>query len=372
MNLKQNGIHDQSFPMLEGFRGLAAILVVYTHYWAFSDHDMQFFRFAHTGVDLFFVISGFVFGPHLLARKENWLPFLIRRGFRIYPMFAFSLLIYVLWAWQEGKPLRYLWEHLSFSYLQSREMAFYYNPPYWSLPAEVEFYLIVPILGRIFNSSLKRFLICLMIAVGLRAVLGYLADFEAENRAFILLHHLPGILVEFLLGSLVWYVCNRHVTHRRSKSLINRQHLGLFLVILGILIWSVLALHFADVGEQGIRRSWLNGQMGAFAALGFSIILLGALLSRPEITLNRPSRLEDLMILAGSLSYGVYLFHLLALRLAIELAKRMNLDSELSAPAIAVIFTLLLAWLAHRLLEKPLRHFGRQLAQKLETKGNDQ
>lgn len=366
--LKHNPTPDQRFALLEGFRGLAAMLVVYTHYWAFSDHDFKFWRFAHTGVDLFFVISGFVFGPHLLARKENWLPFLIRRGFRIYPLFAFSLLLYVFWAWQLGKPLLYLWEHISFAYLQSRQMAFYYNPPYWSLPSEIEFYLLIPLLSRVIDGKLGRFLIFFAMALCCRAVLGYLADFEIENRAFILLHHLPGILIEFLLGSLVWYICSNREMSQTIKGRIDWEHVGIIFTVLGLLTWSALAIHFAEVGDQGIRRSWLNGQIGALAALSFSFILLGVLTALPCSFLNHRPKLASFLVLAGSLSYGVYLFHLLGLRLAADLIKRMDVGVELSAPIIGMILTIGLAWVAHRIIETPMRNFGRRVSQQLDAR----
>jgi peptidoglycan/LPS O-acetylase OafA/YrhL len=366
--LKHTLNHDQRFALLEGFRGLAAMLVVYTHYWAFSDHDFKFWRFAHTGVDLFFVISGFVFGPHLFERKERWLPFLIRRSFRIYPLFAFSLLIYVFWAWQQGKPLLYLWEHFSFAYLQSRQMAFYYNPPYWSLPAEIEFYLLIPVLARVIDGKLHRFLIFLAMALCCRAVLGYFADFEFENRAFILLHHLPGILIEFLLGSLVWYICSKLEPWQTIKKWIDWQQVGITFSIVGLAIWSALAVHFAEVGDQGIRRSWLNGQIGSFAALSFSFILLGVLTALPRSFLNHRPKLTGFLVLAGSLSYGVYLFHLLGLKIAADVIERMDMGGELSAPIIGTILTIGFAWVAHRIIETPLRNFGRRVSQQLDAK----
>jgi peptidoglycan/LPS O-acetylase OafA/YrhL len=152
------------------------------------------------------------------------------------------------------------------------------------------------------------------------------------------------------------------------KGRIDWEHVGIIFTVLGLLTWSALAIHFAEVGDQGIRRSWLNGQIGALAALSFSFILLGVLTALPCSFLNHRPKLASFLVLAGSLSYGVYLFHLLGLRLAADLIKRMDVGVELSAPIIGTILTIGLAWVAHRIIETPMRNFGRRVSQQLDAR----
>ena len=132
---------------VEAWRGAAAWLVVYAHYWSAAAWSPDFLRFAFTGVDLFFVLSGFVFAPYFFGKPLQARPFWIRRFFRIYPAYVLALLLYMGLRWSEGGALLYVWEHFTFMYLQSREMTFYYNPVFWSLPSEVAFYLVLPLLA---------------------------------------------------------------------------------------------------------------------------------------------------------------------------------------------------------------------------------
>lgn len=54
---------------VELLRGMAALLVVVSHYQHLAGMDFGILRFAFSGVDLFFVLSGFVFAPYLFGRK---------------------------------------------------------------------------------------------------------------------------------------------------------------------------------------------------------------------------------------------------------------------------------------------------------------
>lgn len=141
-----------SLWVVEAWRAVAALLVLWAHWgvplgWP-GMGPQGWLRFAFTGVDLFFVLSGFVFAPLLLQRPAPSLrAFALRRVSRIYPAYLVALAVYVLLAWQAGRPLLHVTEHVLMGHLQSREMAFYYNPAFWSLPVEMAFYAALPLLA---------------------------------------------------------------------------------------------------------------------------------------------------------------------------------------------------------------------------------
>lgn len=54
-------------PAIELFRGIAAFMVLTSHYAYFFTSELSFLNFLQTGVDLFFIISGFVFAPLILS-----------------------------------------------------------------------------------------------------------------------------------------------------------------------------------------------------------------------------------------------------------------------------------------------------------------
>lgn len=70
MNSSATEADQREFLLIEAFRGFAAFLVVYTHFWALSPGSPSLLRFAHTGVDLFFVLSGYVFGPYFSENRS--------------------------------------------------------------------------------------------------------------------------------------------------------------------------------------------------------------------------------------------------------------------------------------------------------------
>lgn len=132
---------------IELLRGVAAFMVLLAH------HELQFARrpawlgFSQTGVDLFFVLSGFVFGPWLFGRRVDPPPHLLRRLFHIYPLYLVALAGYVALHWEQGQPPLYLLDHVFMLHTLSRDVAQQYNAAFWSLPVEVEFYLLLPLLS---------------------------------------------------------------------------------------------------------------------------------------------------------------------------------------------------------------------------------
>jgi len=92
---------------MEGLRGLAVILVFFVHYHALSDpwippssltetvaHILH--EVGYTGVDLFFLLSGYLIYGSLLSKRPPFLSFMARRIERLYPTFTVVFLLYLL------------------------------------------------------------------------------------------------------------------------------------------------------------------------------------------------------------------------------------------------------------------------------------
>jgi peptidoglycan/LPS O-acetylase OafA/YrhL len=339
--------------------------VVYAHFWAFSGADWPPLRLAHTGVNLFFVVSGFVFAPYLFGRLLDLRAHALRRFFRIYPAYLVALAVYAALKTGEGQPLRYLAEHLTFLHVQSKEMAFYYNPPFWSLPAEVEFYLALPLLAGLARQASywwgprgreALLLGLLLTAAGLRWALGWTGDGQTQNGAYLALFHLPGVLVEFLLGAAAWYVS------MRSLSLEARIKLGL----LGLTGWVAWAIWYGQVGDAGVEAGPLRGLLGALTAVCFALMVAATVRAPGPAQPGAAGALQALALWAGRLSYGVYLFHMAALRLAESWAAQWGLGWG-TGRALAVLLTLGLAAAVYLAWENPWRVFGRRWAARLKA-----
>src|SRR5262249_2500345 len=139
-----------TFPSLDALRTAAIVLVIGNHLAVAGSHlapssawGFTLFRYGWTGVDLFFVLSGFLIGRQLqreLQRRDsvNVPRFLLRRGLRIWPL-------YFAWVAFLALPLgkwRGSWPDLTFlsNYFQGQVSGG------WSLSTEEQFYLIVPLL----------------------------------------------------------------------------------------------------------------------------------------------------------------------------------------------------------------------------------
>jgi exopolysaccharide production protein ExoZ len=101
------GASQRSLP-LEGLRGVAIALVFLHHYCtqftvytSISGFTEQFARafqtFGAFGVELFFVLSGFLIYGILLRQRPSFVPFIVRRARRLYPAFLVALIIGIAW-----------------------------------------------------------------------------------------------------------------------------------------------------------------------------------------------------------------------------------------------------------------------------------
>lgn len=144
---------------LDFLRGIAIILVLFRH--------QLLFPFLKTmgwiGVDLFFVLSGFLVSGLLFKEFQkfgtiNPKLFLIRRGFKIYPIYYLTYILYLLPQIMDHKlKLQKVFYDLSF--IQNYALGWGYAfPPSWSLAVEEHFYFgLVLLLWLIFNKKLICF-----------------------------------------------------------------------------------------------------------------------------------------------------------------------------------------------------------------------
>ena len=358
--------------VVEAWRGVASALVLWSHWASPLGLPVGLTAFAFTGVDLFFVLSGFVFAPVLLQRPVPSLrAYGLRRMLRIYPAYLVALALYVMLAWMAGRPLVHLPEHMLMAHLQSREMAFYYNPAFWSLPVEMEFYFLVPALGTwlalgrgsagavaanrdVSTRPIRlemRWAFTLIMALALRLALAWWGDVGAQNLAYVFLNHLPGLLVEFLLGVWVWQCCQQPAPRAGTRR-------WTVVGVAGMVGWCALAAIFVHWPASG--RAWHGSLLGLGASVCFAAML------RASLSLPAPGkRLAAVAQWGGRLSYGVYLLHIAWLAPALAWSARWGVS--IGAPlALAGLLASCLA--LHWLIEEPGRRWGRRLAQRWDDR----
>jgi peptidoglycan/LPS O-acetylase OafA/YrhL len=347
-------------PVIEALRGWAALMVMATHYIQLLTSQTGLWGFASTGVDLFFVLSGYVFAPYLFGKPLSLAPHLIRRFFRLYPLYICALLLYV----GLHLPASSAWDHFGIHLvmghtLVSPEVAYYYNAAFWSLPPEVEYYLLLPLLAwsaTRFHSARYRFSALLLLAavMHLALVAAAKSDEGITVRAIATIH-LPGVWIEFMWGSMAYALAQRAGS---AATRVLRLVSGL-MVLVGMVI--LYASYVAPVnGLASTPPPWIGGNMGVGAALGYCLLLSALVSAKGQQVTNGKRWFTPWFLFMGQLSYGVYLFH----NAAPLLLRR--LWPELGGAALVLLcvgLTLLLAMAAHYAIERPLRNYGRQLSQ---------
>ena len=146
---------------LDAVRGVAILLVVAFHWFRLP--------FGWTGVDLFFVLSGYLIGGILIDNRESdkyFEPFYARRAFRILPLYLIFLITIAAMGGLDLPLWRYLTFTQNFAWVQSGLLQAGLTGLTWSLAVEEQFYLVLPIIVRVFSDRVLLILCCCIIASG--------------------------------------------------------------------------------------------------------------------------------------------------------------------------------------------------------------
>ncbi len=354
MNLSSPALAD---PTIEALRGIAALMVMGTHFTHLLTNSPGVWGFASTGVDLFFVLSGYVFAPYLFGKPLPLLPHLIRRFFRLYPLYVFALLLYVGLRWPAPDAWAHFGVHLAMAHtLQSLAIANFYNPAFWSLPPEVEYYLLLPVLALAVTKLRFLMLVGLAAFTHLLLVAAAQPDEGITWRSLATVHA-PGLLIEFMLGSWAYILA-------QSAPQLHRSLIRLAAGIAAFILMAWMYWHFI-VGFDGPVKSppvWVAGNIGVGAAGAYALMVSALVCLVQHLPMMLQAPLVRVSLILGQLSYGVYLFHN---AVAQWLARLLPDVSGLVAVLLGVGATLLVSLVAHHLIEKPLRDLGRRLGQTL-------
>jgi exopolysaccharide production protein ExoZ len=287
-------MHITMFTNIQILRALAAILVVFhhaaPHYHAMSGNFAWFSYIASygfTGVDIFFVISGFIIANTTFQKKRTWLSaklFLHHRLARIFIAYwIFLALTWIIFAlFSPGKLINI--DLLGSIFLINTNMFELLLPISWSLTYELYFYFIFVLLFA-FPVGLVKVLIHVLLACMLLRIKFIWID---SGFAYFFLSH---FLVEFLAGAILY---------------IHRERFNSLWIALILALTSIIGYVY------GIQTEALNNSprvlsfgVGAIALVGLAITLENCNL---RCTIER-------LIDIGNASYTIYLSHLLFLTL---------------------------------------------------------
>lgn len=279
----------QYYPELDGIRAFAALLIMTFHAVQLGMPVPGPISFAQTGVDLFFVLSGFLITSILLvARQHDWdevKTFYLRRALRIFPLYYGYLIASVLLGSAIGWPF---WVYLqNFWFSGGHPIA---GPNhFWSLAIEEQFYLVWP------------FVVLFGPRKHLQALLWTVVGGAAVVRMFFALHghdvfsHTLTRADALAAGAILAVWSNRESLQRKARLLMaGAVVFGVLMVGVGLTARQSGAVWFTTVKYDLIE--------------GFYMCLLGVVLVGRLPRVNALLRTKVLRFI-GRISYGLYVFH---------------------------------------------------------------
>jgi peptidoglycan/LPS O-acetylase OafA/YrhL len=292
-------------PALDGLRAIAALMVM-TYHFIFNDNLFastslvrKFAFVGQLGVDLFFVLSGFLITRILLASKNSpnfFRIFYIRRTLRIFPLYyAFLGFTYLCEPWilnRSAIPFSEQWWY--WLYLQNIPLTFHglvANGPghFWSLAVEEHFYLLWPL--AVWLLPRRRFAWLtgglLLVAPLIRLVFireGFEVTYFSLTRSDAL-----------VLGSILALIASSAVPEKR-------------VFIFRVFAAGLLVLVIALICFLKASPTWLQVLKFSMIPAAFFAVVGGVLFDRiwsPAAKILSMS----LMRWAGKISYGLYVYH---------------------------------------------------------------
>jgi peptidoglycan/LPS O-acetylase OafA/YrhL len=355
------------FYGLDNLRAFAIIMVLLFHYSGWFKHPSWFpniFEFGWIGVDLFFVLSGFLISSQLFVqiKKEGTFSmrdFFIKRFFRIIPVYYFVVAIYFLFPFFSndfgaGQQLPPLWKFLTFTQNFNADFANTGSfSQVWSLCVEEHFYLILPFTLLLFLKigKLKKaylLLIILFLAGFLIRMFCYHNVYlpainGTANQAiwlstiyFPTYCRLDGLLIGVAIAALYNYL---------PSLFLKLSNYANTIIAVGILI--VIVAYF----PSRYQYNFVNTIFGfPTICLGFGLLVLGSIMPNSRLYQWKSKLLSKI----AQISYALYLIHMAVILTAqtilfdLGVVKNSNLTFLFS-----MIFCFFFATIIHYSIEKP-------------------
>lgn len=369
-------LHSKYRPDIDGLRAVAVLAVIAFH--AFPD----FMNGGFVGVDVFFVISGFLISSIIFEDLGkgtfSFTEFYARRIKRIFPALLLVLLASYTFGWFVLFPDEYvqLGKHISAgagfvsNFTLLKESGYFDNSSetkpllhLWSLGIEEQFYIVWPLVLWV---SWRRKLNLLVLTIVVALASFYLNVKGISQKPVTTFYSPLTRFWELLCGSiLAWLALNKQgfctsLKHRiddwlvrafcRGKIEADGRTLSNSISIVGCFI---LAYGFWRISNAGT----FPGFWAVVPVLGTALLIMAG----PEAWVNRNFLSRGIVVWFGLISYPLYLWHWPLLSFA------RIVEGEVPSHQIrmvVVVLSVVLAWITYRLVECPIR-FGERKKEKV-------
>ena len=348
---------------LDNLRAFAIIMVFFFHYQRWFEHPAWMptaLNFGWTGVDLFFVLSGFLISSQLFAqiKKDGHFSmrnFYIKRFFRILPIYYFVLAIYFLFPFfSSTQLLPPLWKFLTFT--QNFGADFTNQRAFgvvWSLCVEEHFYLLMPaILLLLLKTGIfkKGYLLLLVLFIA-----GFLLRLYSWYDVY--LHQTNGVENRMLWVQTIYYPTYNRLDgllagvsiaamYNYLPAIFNRlsKYVNL-LIAIGLII--LTGTYFLCGNNMDFVRSVFSFPL---VSIGFGCTVLGAIMPNSFLYKWKSVVLTKI----AELSYALYLVHMAIILSAQTVLSDWGIAKNSSLMLVlTIILCIVVALILHHAIEKP-------------------
>ncbi|MBM9577527.1 acyltransferase [Leptospira sp. 201903070] len=364
--------NEKEIQSLNGIRAIAILLVIIYHVWLpFSVTDIpkilqNVLSNFNSGVDLFFVLSGFLIYSGILKYREqpdlfSKKSFFIARTFRIFPAYYFCL--FILYFYYQGRfqkisqlpnpnELQSAELNSILLILQSSYADFFYVSNYtehrlslvgWSLSIEEQFYLILPFLSTFLLFKLKSkkriFLLAILYLIPLFFRIFYFLQ-KSDISVLIYSHtRIDSLIAGMILGEI--QIVASHLRPERPKFLKN------YIPAIGIL--------FLLIGHGFPLEHWFRRTFGFnFFNIGFALLVFTSIRTKGSVSFLLGS---PFLRPIARLSYTMYLWNILIAGITVSKViaeyRTPSAGVFLFAVLAAILCCFLFSWILYLLIERP-------------------
>lgn len=360
---------------LDFLRAIAITLVFLYHYGRMFPHPEwtnSISHFGWTGVDLFFVLSGYLIASQLFAKidqgkKISLKEFFIKRFFRIIPGYLLVVSVYFLFPFvHEREALAPLWKYLSFTQNLGLDLRYHGTFSHaWSLCIEEQFYLFLPLIlvALVYFKAVKKgfTLLFILFLLGFAARLyswyTLVAPFADTDEFYICWYkwiyyptwnRLDGLLIGVLLAGIFQF-------KPKLKAWIQANGHLLFAMSMAILT----ASYFLCADQASFNASIFGFPL---VAIGYGLLVASAISPAGFLyKIKSPG-----IISIATFSYSIYLTHKIVIHLTQEQFSKLPVSKEGNLMFVICISTsILVAFAMHRLIEKPCASLRNKLLSSL-------
>ncbi len=358
-------------PELDGIRGIAILVVLIGHFGSTANGETvklgrtlnEVFGLGWTGVDLFFVLSGFLITGILLDSKGStgyFSNFYARRTLRIFPLYFLYVFVFFHVAMPMGGLLHHgqnidrsgeiwYWLYLA-NWWNGLGHSIKYLIHFWSLCIEEQFYFTWPLIVMLASKKILK-TICLTFVI-LSPVLRITFTTHSSTPPLYLYNFTPFRLEPLALGALIAIL----VRDDGMSVLVSRTMK--YLWIPAVLIFGGISIYSGTSGLSAIAVSRFGYTCVDLTFASFVFFVAQTVRQNRKIDFLRNGVLRS----CGKYSYGMYVLHMpIVIFLSIPIAylfSRIQLDSPILRVVVAIAvgtgLTYAAALLSWNVLENPL------------------